>query len=70
MVNEDYEVNDTDEDVLCVLKVRASNPYHIRAETGHSRQTVQNSLTRLQSAGWVRKVTKGLYELVCDPREK
>ncbi|MFC6987502.1 helix-turn-helix domain-containing protein [Haloplanus sp. GCM10025708] len=69
IVNRDFEPTENDEKVLRVLKERAANPLHIREETDLPKQRVNDSLERLTSAGWVRKVTRGLYELVEDPRE-
>jgi DNA-binding IclR family transcriptional regulator len=68
-VNEEYRPTQNDEQVLQVLKEGRANPLHIREETGLGKQRVNDSLDRLRSAGWVRKVTRGLYELVGDPRE-
>lgn len=68
-VNEDYRPDKHDEQVLEVLKDGRANPLHLREKTGLRKQRVNDSLERLQSAGWVRKVTRGLYELVEDPRE-
>jgi hypothetical protein len=34
-----------------------------------SKQTVNFALKQLTAAGWVKKVTDGLYEFVEDPRE-
>jgi predicted transcriptional regulator len=67
-VNEDYEPTENDEKILSVLKQGRANPLHIREECGLHKQRVNDSLRRLRSAGWVRKVTRGLYELVDDPR--
>jgi DNA-directed RNA polymerase specialized sigma54-like protein len=69
MVNETYSPTDSDEAVIDVLSVEGrANPYLIREQTDLDRQTVNNALIRLTSAGWVRKVTRGLYEFVEDPR--
>lgn len=68
-MNRDYNPSDHDEQVIRVLKEGRANPLHIREETGLSKQRVNDSLDRLTSAGWVVKVTRGLYELVDDPRE-
>jgi predicted transcriptional regulator of viral defense system len=68
LVNEEYEPTDADERVLEVLAEGRANPLLIRETTGLRKQRVNDSLDRLTSAGWVRKVTRGLYELVGDPR--
>jgi biotin operon repressor len=69
IVNRDYDPSDHDEQVIQVLKDGRANPLHIREETGLSKQRVNDALDRLRSAGWVVKVTRGLYELVDDPRD-
>jgi hypothetical protein len=69
-VNEDFQPNEGDEAILDVLKEGRANPLYIREKTGHRKQRVNDGLDRLQSAGWVRKVTRGLYEFVGDPREE
>lgn len=70
MVNEDFEPSSEEEAVLSVLEEEyRANPYLIREETGLDKGTTNTALTRLTSAGWVRKVTRGLYEFVEDPRE-
>lgn len=69
MGNEDYSPSDTEDDVLDVLRDEwKANPYLIREQTGHGKGAVNTALTRLTSAGWVRQVTRGLYEFVDDPR--
>ena len=67
-VHEDYDPTENDEAVLRVLKGGRANPLHIREQSDLAKQRVNDSLERLTSAGWVRKVTRGLYELVDDPR--
>jgi DNA-binding IclR family transcriptional regulator len=68
-VNREYEPTEHDEQVLSVLQEGRANPLYIREETGLPKQRINDALQRLTSAGWVRKVTRGLYELVEDPRE-
>lgn len=68
-MNEDYEPTDNEEDVLGVLKEGRATPKYIKDETGLNSQQIDYALNKLIAAGWVRKVTKGLYELVGDPRE-
>lgn len=69
MVNEEYEPSDNEEYVLDVLREGRANPKYIKDRTGLNGQQVDYALNKLIAAGWVRKVTKGLYELVVDPRE-
>jgi DNA-binding MarR family transcriptional regulator len=62
--NEDYEPNDRAQQVLAVLKdEQRANPMLLRERTGLRKQYVNNALRSLVDAGWVRKVTDGLYEL-------
>lgn len=71
MVNEEYEPDPTEQDILNVMKEECrANPYLLRDRTGHDKGTINTALTRLTSAGWLRKVTRGLYEFVDDPREQ
>jgi predicted transcriptional regulator len=71
MVNEAYDPAESDEAVIDVLAVEGrANPYLIREQTDLDRATVNAALSRLCAAGWVRKVTRGLYEFVEDPREE
>lgn len=69
MVNEDYEPSELDEEILEIAKEGRVTPYLLRQETGKSKQIINNRLNRLTAAGWMQKVTKGLYEFVEDPRE-
>lgn len=76
MVNEDYEPGDNEEYILDVLKEGRdegepwgrANPLYLRERTGLNKQQVNYALNQLMAAGWVDKVTDGLYELVADPR--
>lgn len=69
MVNEDFEPREEEDAVLSVLaEENRANPYLLREKTGLDKGTTNTALTRLTSAGWVRKVTRGLYEFVEDPR--
>jgi hypothetical protein len=71
MVNETYDPTDSDAAVIDVLATEGrANPYLIREQTDLDRQTINAALSRLQAAGWVRKVTRGLYEFVEDPRQE
>lgn len=70
MVNESFEPDTRDEAVLEVLAEEGrANPYLIRERTDLSKGDINTSLVRLTSAGWVEKVTRGLYEFVEDPRK-
>jgi predicted transcriptional regulator of viral defense system len=70
MVNEEYEPTDTEEQVLAVMREEwRANPYLIREETGLGKGTINTALSNLRAAGWIRRVTRGLYEFVDDPRD-
>jgi len=70
MVNEDYEPSASDEELLSVFQDEGRvNPYLLRERTGLAKQVVNERLKQLTAAGWVRKVTRGLYEYVEDPRQ-
>lgn len=70
MVNEDYEPDAVEDAVLAVLRdAERANPYLIRERADDlSKQQINNALRNLTAAGWVRKVTRGLYDYVEDPR--
>lgn len=69
MVNEDYEPTDIEDDIVDVfMEEWRVNPYLIREKTDYGKETVNTALSNLSSAGWIRKVTRGLYEFVEDPR--
>jgi len=69
MVNRDYEPSNGEEQVLDVLRDGRANPLYIREQTGLEKGNVEYFLSQLTTAGWVRKLTTGLYELKEDPRE-
>jgi hypothetical protein len=78
MVNPEYNPTEKEDELLDVLKEgRGSgepwgraNPRFLRERTGYERQQINYSLNQLTAAGWVRKITRGLYEFVEDPREE
>ena len=71
MVNESYEPNDHEDRVLEFIKdepcPRVTNRY-VREETGMVAERVDPALNNLEKAGWVKRLTRGFYELVEDPR--
>ena len=77
MVNEDFRPTAECEAVLEVFKDDRetggpwgrANPRYVIDETELDKQTVEYQLRRLTDAGWIRKVARGLYEFVEDPRE-
>jgi DNA-binding IclR family transcriptional regulator len=76
MVNEDYTPSDNEKQILNVITEGRSqddpwgrvNPLYLRERTGMNKQQVNYALNQLRAAGWVQKVTDGLYEFVADPR--
>lgn len=70
-MNENFEPSERQEKVLDVFKEETRvNPLRLREVTGYSKQRVNDVLRDLQAAGWVRRVNRGLYEFVGDPREQ
>lgn len=72
MVNEAYEPNEHEERVLEFITEepcgRVTNKY-VREETAMPAERVDPALNNLEKAGWVRRLTRGFYELVEDPRD-
>lgn len=68
MVNEGYTPSDNEEMILLLLEDGRVTPKLVKEEIGLNDQEVNYALTKLIAAGWVQKVTTGLYELVEDPR--
>jgi len=77
MVNEHYSPAEGEEQVLDLLKESRDGgspwgrvtPLYVREETGIEKGNVEYYLRQLTAAGWVRRLTSGLYEFVEDPRE-
>ena len=67
-MNEEYDPSDNEESVLRVLSEGRATPKYLKERTGLNNQQVNYALNQLIAAGWVSKVTGGLYELVADPR--
>jgi DNA-binding IclR family transcriptional regulator len=57
------ELDDRDDEVLAVLAEGRANPYLIREETGLDKGDTNTVLNRLARAGYVKQVTRGLYEI-------
>jgi len=69
--NQRYEPDDDEEEqILQVLKDEGRvNPLRIREQTDLGTGCVSRKLDNLVRAGWVRRVTRGLYEFADDPRD-
>lgn len=52
-----------------VLKEGRATPKLLKERTGLNDQQINYALNQLIAAGWVQKITTGLYELRGDPRE-
>jgi DNA-binding transcriptional ArsR family regulator len=78
MVNDDYQPSEAGEKVLSVFKSGRensgpwgrANPRYLIDRTDLSKSNVEYQLRRLNDAGWIDKVARGLYEYVEDPREQ
>lgn len=70
MVNESYSPSEKEEHVLTCLKEGRVTPKLLKEKIDLNDQEVNYALNQLIAAGWVQKVTTGLYELVEDPRER
>jgi len=72
MVNENYEPNQHEDRILEFLEGepcgRVTNRY-VREQIEMSAERVDPALNNLEKAGWVKRLTRGFYELVEDPRE-
>jgi hypothetical protein len=77
MVNEEYEPNKREEQVLELFvegRKEGSpwgrvNPLYVRERTKLDKGQVEYALRNLATAGWIRQVNRGgLYEFVEDPR--
>ncbi len=63
------ELDARDRAVLAVMIEGRANPYLIREETDLDKGEVNTVLVRLGRAGYVRQVTRGLYEITENGRE-
>lgn len=67
---EEINLNPTDNAILDLLSEGRCTPAYIASEKEYTRGNVKNRLHRLAEHGYVRKVHRGLYELVEDPRDE
>ncbi|WP_207891209.1 MarR family transcriptional regulator [Natrarchaeobius oligotrophus] len=68
-MNEDYDPTPNEDDVIEALHEGRVTPKLLKERTDLNDQQINYALNQLIAAGWVRKVTTGLYELKDDPRE-
>lgn len=66
----DFHLNAADRAVLKELSIGRNLPANIADSTGYSNQYIRERLKRFEEHGIVTNVGRGVYELVCDPREK
>jgi hypothetical protein len=81
-VNEDHQPGDAEDRVLDAMKHDVETYGESRMTPGlirerleeidnrTSKQNVNYALGQLTAAGWVRKISDGLYEFVDDPRDQ
>lgn len=72
MPNESYEPNDHESEIIDFIKTepgcRVTNRY-VREQLEKASERVDPALNNLEKAGWIRRLTRGFYELVEDPRD-
>lgn len=66
---DESDLDELHEAILDELQNGRVTPSLVAEQTGESRQLMSSRLRDLVMGGHVRKVHKGLYELVEDPRE-
>jgi len=66
---DDPDLDELHRAILDELREGRVTPSYLADQTGESRQLMSSRLRDLVMGGHVRKVHKGLYELVDDPRE-
>lgn len=78
MVNERYEPNEREEEILELFKDGRDdsepwgrvNPLYLREHSELDKGQVEYALRNLRNAGWIEQLNQGgLYEFVSDPRE-
>jgi predicted transcriptional regulator of viral defense system len=72
MVNRDYQPNQHEHDVMDFITAeecpRVTNGY-VRKQLDKPPERVDPALNNLRKAGWLRRLDRGFYELVDDPRK-
>lgn len=63
-VNETYEPNEDQQKILDLMVEGRVNPRYLRENLEDmSKQNIEYHLQQLRSAGWIKRLTRGLYEL-------
>lgn len=71
MVYREFEPDEDEDRVLAVIREEYRvNPRRVRDVTGMRKQDVNEALQQLERVNWIKKVARGLYEFVEDPREQ
>jgi hypothetical protein len=78
MVNSDYDPAEAEEAILQLMQQGReegkpwgyTTPGQVRSELGIDEGNESFHLRQLTSAGWIRRVGRGFYEFVEDPREQ
>ena len=76
MVNSDYEPAEAEEEILELMQRGReegepwghTTPAHVRSELDIDEGNESFHLRQLTNAGWIRRVGRGFYEFVEDPR--
>lgn len=77
MVNEDYDPAPAEEEILDLVQRGRdegdpwghTTPAHVRQELDIDEGNESFHLRQLTNAGWIRRVARGFYEFVEDPRD-
>lgn len=67
MANQDFQPTDQQQQVIEVFREEyRANPRRVRDVTGLEKQRINEALNALMHAGWIDKISRGLYELTYD----
>ena len=61
-------LSERDREIISVMAEERANPYLIRERTQWGKGEVETTLEKLEHWGFVRKVTRGLYEITDEGR--
>lgn len=63
-VNKAFDPNDPQEQILDIMEEGRVNPAYLREQLPEmTKQTIEYHLRELRNAGWIKRVSRGLYEL-------
>lgn len=66
----EIKINETDHQILDILKEGRNSPTNISRRINKSRQYVAQRMTRLKEHGYLKNIGSGIYELKKDPRKQ